>query len=158
MNRSRLPTVCHDAATRRRLSQGMPAAVAAVAIVALLVGGCGKRAPQATVEGMLRMNGKPLDNCLITFLPVVDNGPPGPHSSAVSDHEGHYQLRLTTSNWARPSDHTVSWFRTSRYRTACGAWTTAPLRSSRAALRRPSARRGLPSATRRSANRPSAAT
>lgn len=43
---------------------------------------------------MLQMQGQPLANCLITFLPEPGKEPPGLHSTAVTDENGHYRLRL----------------------------------------------------------------
>jgi len=40
------------------------------------------------------MNGEPLDNCLITFLPESGQEVPGPHSTGVTDQRGYYRLRL----------------------------------------------------------------
>ena len=56
--------------------------------------GCGQNAPPATVEGTLRMNGKPLDNCLITFVPEPGQEVTGPHSTGLTDERGSYRLRL----------------------------------------------------------------
>jgi hypothetical protein len=36
--------------------------------------GCGRNPPPASAEGTLRLNGKPLDNCLVTFLPEPGQG------------------------------------------------------------------------------------
>lgn len=33
-------------------------------------------------------------NCLVTFLPEPGKESPGPHSTAVTDENGHYRLRL----------------------------------------------------------------
>ncbi len=59
-----------------------------------LASGCGQSPPPATVEGTLRLNGEPLDNCLITFLPEPDQEPVRPHSTGVTDRRGYYRLRL----------------------------------------------------------------
>lgn len=56
--------------------------------------GCGQDAPPATVEGTLRINGKPLDNCLITFLSEPGQEVTGPHSTGVTDDRGCYRLRF----------------------------------------------------------------
>jgi hypothetical protein len=56
--------------------------------------GCGRHSPPATVEGTLRLNGKPLDNCLITFLPEPGQGAKEPLSTAVTDRQGAYHLRF----------------------------------------------------------------
>jgi len=56
--------------------------------------GCGQSAPPATVEGTVRINGKSLDHCLITFLPESGQEVTGPHSTGVTDARGYYRLRL----------------------------------------------------------------
>jgi len=56
--------------------------------------GCGRDSPPATVEGTLRRNGKPLDNCLITFLPEPGPEPRGPHATGLTDRHGAYRLRF----------------------------------------------------------------
>jgi hypothetical protein len=53
----------------------------------LTAGGCGGSAP-APVEGTLRMNGKPLGNVQVEFLPEAN----GPRSTGVTDQTGHYTL------------------------------------------------------------------
>lgn len=40
------------------------------------------------------MNGKALDNCLITFLPEPGREVTGPRSTGLTDQRGHYRLRL----------------------------------------------------------------
>ena len=55
--------------------------------------GCGRDSPQATVEGTLRLDGKPLDNCLITFLPEPGQEGHRPHSTGLTDRHGSYRLR-----------------------------------------------------------------
>jgi len=64
----------------------------AVALISLF--GCGRRGPPATVEGVLRLGGKPLDNCLVTFLPEPGRKAAWPHSTAVTDRQGAYRLRF----------------------------------------------------------------
>jgi hypothetical protein len=63
-------------------------------LTVLVVTGCGQEAPPATVEGTLRLDGRPLDNCLITFLPEPGQEEATPHSTAVTDQRGSYRLRL----------------------------------------------------------------
>jgi hypothetical protein len=46
------------------------------------------------IQGTVRMRGQPLDRCLITFLPEPGSETPGPHSTAVTDRQGHYRLHL----------------------------------------------------------------
>ncbi len=62
--------------------------------ILVTVSGCGDGRPAATVEGTLRQQGKPLDNCLVTFLP--EDAPAGQtrHSVGRTDDQGHYELRF----------------------------------------------------------------
>jgi hypothetical protein len=69
----------------------LEAACLAIALTPLL--GCGRDSPPATVEGTLRLDGKPLDNCLITFLPEPGQGAKQPHSSGLTDKNGSFRLR-----------------------------------------------------------------
>jgi len=78
-----------------RLHHVQYAALQAWLILALtMLLGCGQDAPRATVEGTLRVNGEPLDNCLITFLPEPGQEVTGPHSTGLTDERGYYRLRL----------------------------------------------------------------
>ncbi|MBN2023837.1 MAG: hypothetical protein JW809_13710 [Pirellulales bacterium] len=63
-----------------------------IAIVLVAISGCGRRAPRATVEGTLRFRGKPLDNCLVTFLPASASETKAPHSRGLTDREGKFRL------------------------------------------------------------------
>ena len=67
---------------------------ACLAVALTLLFGCGRHPPPATVEGTLRLNNKPLDNCLITFLPEPGQGAKGPHSTGVTDRQGAYRVRF----------------------------------------------------------------
>lgn len=55
--------------------------------------GCGGDPPPATVEGTLRLGGKPLDNCSVSFLPEPGREAQGPLSTGVTDQKGSYRLR-----------------------------------------------------------------
>ena len=55
--------------------------------------GCARDSPPATVEGTLRLDGKPLDNCLITFLPEPGQEARRRHSTGLTDRHGFYRLR-----------------------------------------------------------------
>lgn len=63
-------------------------------LVLLVVSGCGQEPPPATVEGVLRIVGRPLDNCLITFFPEPGHSASAPHSIAVTNQSGFYRLHL----------------------------------------------------------------
>ena len=58
-----------------------------------MLSGCGRDLPPATVEGTLCLRGKPLDNCLVTFLPEPGQEPQGFHSTGLTDQQGSYRLR-----------------------------------------------------------------
>jgi len=61
--------------------------------ILLLFAGCTSSEPAATVEGTLRHGGKPLDNCLITFLPGAAKNVNAPHSTGLTDSQGKFRLR-----------------------------------------------------------------
>lgn len=56
--------------------------------------GCGRAPLPATVEGTLRLSGKPLDNCLIVFFPEPEKDVPGKlRSMGLTDRNGRFRLR-----------------------------------------------------------------
>ncbi|MBN2580086.1 MAG: hypothetical protein JXB10_13940 [Pirellulales bacterium] len=55
--------------------------------------GCSQNPPSAMVEGTLRLNGSPLDNCLVTFLPEAGQDIQGPPATGLTDQRGVYRLR-----------------------------------------------------------------
>lgn len=63
-----------------------------IAVLAMLCG-CGRHSLPATVEGTLRLRGKPLDNCLVVFLPESVNEAQSARFSGVTDEQGRYRLR-----------------------------------------------------------------
>jgi hypothetical protein len=44
------------------------------------------------VEGRVLLDGKPLNNILVSFLPDPNEQTFGPNSTAITDEEGHYRL------------------------------------------------------------------
>jgi hypothetical protein len=64
-----------------------------LALTVAILSGCGPDTPRAAVEGTLRMHGKPLDNCLVTFLPEPGQEARGTHSTGLTDTRGFYRLR-----------------------------------------------------------------
>src|SRR5262245_5469525 len=55
--------------------------------------GCGERGPKLEqVEGRVLLDGKPLKNILVTFLPDPNESTFGPNSTAITDEDGHYRL------------------------------------------------------------------
>lgn len=64
------------------------------ATFAALIIGCGQTPLPATVEGTLRLDGKPLDNCLVVFYPEPKKDQPDrPRSVGITDAEGKFRLR-----------------------------------------------------------------
>lgn len=61
-----------------------------IALLAVLAAttGCGGKPVHGEVEGVVRLNGQPLPNVFVQFLPETS----GPRSSATTDEQGHYQL------------------------------------------------------------------
>ncbi len=68
--------------------------IVSLALALLPLSGCGRDKSSATVEGTLRLNGKPLENCLVTFLPESGQEESGPHSTGYTDQQGVYRLRF----------------------------------------------------------------
>lgn len=67
--------------------------LAALTVVsALAAGGCGHGPTFAEVEGTVRLNGKPLDNVRVEFLPDPEQGTRGKSSSGITDKNGRYRL------------------------------------------------------------------
>jgi hypothetical protein len=68
------------------------AALGLILLVPWLGAGCGGDPKLAQVEGRVLLDGKPLNNILVTFLPDTEANTFGPNSAAVTDEDGHYQL------------------------------------------------------------------
>jgi hypothetical protein len=67
-------------------------------IVVGMLSGCSrppKEAELAEVSGVVAINGKPLPNILVQFLPVVKSGDQGPTSSGVTDEQGEFELETS---------------------------------------------------------------
>ena len=81
--------------------------VGSLALALAVLEGCGQDAAPATVEGTLRLHGRPLDNCLITFFPESAQDPKLPRSTGLTDRQGFYRLRFdnqqagTAIGWQR---------------------------------------------------------
>src|SRR2546425_8916779 len=54
--------------------------------------GCSRGPQFANVEGRITLNGRPLPDMEVLFLPDPKEGTLGPPSSAYTDEKGHYQL------------------------------------------------------------------
>ena len=74
------------------------------------IGGCGpgvtSRPPLGTVSGVITLNGKPLENAMVSFLPGSEWG----SSSATTDSDGRYELTQGVENekGAVVGQHTVT--------------------------------------------------
>lgn len=62
-------------------------------LAAVLAAGCAPQVPLGEVEGTVRLDGQPLGNVLLRFLPDPDHGTAGPLSAAAADAEGRFRLR-----------------------------------------------------------------
>jgi hypothetical protein len=58
-------------------------------LTAFAVAGCSNRPRLAEVKGRVMLNGKPLANIMVEFIP---DGPTGPRSLGTTDESGHYTL------------------------------------------------------------------
>lgn len=78
--------------------------IAGILVLALTSGGCGTGGPEiASVEGTVTMDGKPLSNAAVVFIP--ENGRP---AGATTDGDGHYVLNFTAGRQgAIPGNNTV---------------------------------------------------
>ncbi|MBM3983422.1 MAG: DUF4198 domain-containing protein [Planctomycetes bacterium] len=88
-------------------------ALAALALVLGGVAGCGGGAKIVPVSGVVKLNGKPYANAVVSFQPVgsKDNPNPGRGSTAVTDAEGKFTLRYDgTSDGALVGKHRVRIF------------------------------------------------
>ena len=86
--------VCEAAAEDVRSSRPSHVRTAVLTCLGVMaVAGCGRKPPLAEVEGTVRLDGRPLADVLVCFLPEPDKGASGPRSVAVSDADGHYRLR-----------------------------------------------------------------
>jgi hypothetical protein len=70
-----------------------PASPWIAVLVAVFAAGCGNRVPLGRVEGTVRLDGRPLEDVAVTFLPDAAEGTAGPHSAGKTDAGGRYQLR-----------------------------------------------------------------
>ena len=65
----------------------------AAAVVVALLAGCGKAPPPpiVEVEGVVRLDGRPLNRAQVRFLPLIDYGPEYV-ASGVTDEAGRFKL------------------------------------------------------------------
>src|SRR5262245_7095956 len=81
-----------------------------LAVALVLVLGCGGR-KFASVSGTVTMDGKPLPNAVVTFIPVAEKGAidAGESSTGKTNEKGEFTLKSTTGkNGALVGKHKVS--------------------------------------------------
>jgi hypothetical protein len=54
--------------------------------------GCQRELPYGEVEGVVTLNGKPLTDIEVVFLPDPEKGSRGRRSTSLTDKEGHYRI------------------------------------------------------------------
>jgi hypothetical protein len=69
-----------------------------LAACVLLSAGCGSRLQFAEVEGTLTLNGKPLPDAEVAFLPDPEQGFTGPQATSYTDTQGRYHLRCEAAH------------------------------------------------------------
>jgi hypothetical protein len=85
-----------------------PVAGAGLLVLALFAGGCGPRRPVVTpAEGIVTLNGKPLPNATVEFVPTLEGLGPEWSSVGVTDDTGHFTLRCGDKPGAATCVHRV---------------------------------------------------
>src|SRR4051812_35141310 len=77
----------------RRVFRGGAGAGALLALAAALVSGCGGGREFADVGGTVTLNGQPLAEVEVVFVPDALKGNTGNNATAFTDAQGHYKLR-----------------------------------------------------------------
>jgi len=83
-----------------------PTRFVAIALLGLGLTGCGQSGPKlADVEGVVTLDGKPLEGVMLEFQPQGGKGSP---SVGYTDKNGEYRLRFSRDRWgAVPGTHVV---------------------------------------------------
>jgi hypothetical protein len=84
-----------DAIRRRQTSAGRRGRAALcrltlAALVPVLLSGCGRSVQLGEVEGTVQLDGQPIDNVMVVFVP---ENPSLPQSFGVTDEQGRFKLR-----------------------------------------------------------------
>jgi hypothetical protein len=86
-----------------------------VALIALAASGCGGPAHQfGTVEGTVRLKGKPVEGIYLEFTPDPDKGGRGPSSQGTSGPDGRYTLKYADPKTSA-AGAVVGWHRVLAY-------------------------------------------
>jgi hypothetical protein len=75
-----------------------------LALVVLWASGCGGADKPVPVEGIVLLDGKPVDGATVTFVPDGGRGRP---ASGITDSEGHFQLTTQDQDGAVPGNYRV---------------------------------------------------
>lgn len=78
-----------------------------LALPLLACASCARQEPPAIVEGTLRRNGLPLEDCLVTFFAESGTDPAWSQATGLTDPQGHFQLR----NSRQQVGNAVGWHR-----------------------------------------------
>jgi len=84
--------------------------VLAVASVGILIaaGGCGQSVPfNKRVEGVVTLDGKPVPNAHVRFIPVTEEKTPLPTSYGVTDDSGNFKMAADKKPGAAIAKHKV---------------------------------------------------
>jgi hypothetical protein len=82
---------------------------AAALAVALALAGCSKSSPDlVTVEGEVLLNGQPLPNATVTFVPMIEGFGAEYMASGVSDEKGHFKVVCPGKNGAPVGENRVT--------------------------------------------------
>jgi len=63
-----------------------------IILAVLGAAGCGRGTKWVEVEGVVKLDGRPLGNVQVEFLPDPEEGTQGPRSTAVTDPDGNFTL------------------------------------------------------------------
>lgn len=98
-------TGCKDGC---RLRSGIFCVIFAAAMVPTLSGCSNNDVELVEVTGCVLLDGKPLPDATIRFLPIVKGDEPARPSSALTDEDGEFELGYsTTKQGARPGNYRV---------------------------------------------------
>ena len=87
-----------------------PIAAALAGLLLASVAGCEKKLPPVVaIEGSVTLDGKPLSNAAVTFVPMLDNFGAESNSTGVTDEQGRFTLTCTATKQAGAvvGSHTV---------------------------------------------------
>src|SRR5262245_17123574 len=61
-------------------------------LLCLSASGCGSESPIVPVSGIVKLDGEPMPDAVVEFIPDPDRGTQGPRSSATTDEKGRFIL------------------------------------------------------------------